>query len=86
MSALSIFNVIVLTEKNTSHFYENYSHVLMAVILPILSSAVNCCVHLVDIMRYPTMVRYEVPNDQHQRELKEGREQGALFKGEASGI
>jgi len=41
----------------------------MAVILPVLSSAVNCIIHFRDIIRYPTIIEYELaPGELDPRE------------------
>ena len=60
IAALRVFNWVDLGDPaDTSDTFEKYGHVVMAVILPVLSSALNFCVHFRDIIRYPTMIEYE---------------------------
>ena len=64
LSCLRIFNIILVPEfAEDNEIYEMYAHVVMAVILPIVSSAANCLVHFFYIIRFPTMVQYEVTPD-----------------------
>ena len=63
VGALRIFNWVgggETEEGEENEVYEQYGHVVMAVILPVFSSALNFLVHFRDIIKFPTVIQYEI--------------------------
>ena len=63
VEVLRIFNWLGRREEEDEG-YEQYGHVVMAVILPVFSSALNFLVHFRDIIKYPTVIQYEVNGEE----------------------